>query len=395
MVGDYYDSVRHVSPVSDSFCSVGDGTMKDISRKRRELRRAKLLGRAKPAGDTVCDMGLRSKRWKCADGGSGGPMLIPDYDVDLGGAPVSTSHAHGAVAVIGRRRAMEDAVAVELDFLTRGGITYDFFGVYDGHGGCGVAQSCRETLHKLVAKAVEEGGGEEIDWRKVMDAGFREMDEMVNEDVSAAAMVGSTAVVAVLGQEELVVAHCGDSRAVISRGGVVIQLSDDHKPDRADELERIVGSGGKVIDWNGQRVMGVLATSRSIGDGCLKPFVTQEPEVKVVDRTDSDEFLILASDGLWDVVSNDLACQLARKCLNGRIKRISSQNSVVQHEMELDQVIGEVDGKNHAVLAATLLVELAVARGSRDNISVVVVDLRHSKSGRVDKFLGNRSRVST
>ncbi|XP_073130622.1 protein phosphatase 2C 51-like [Henckelia pumila] len=402
-----FDSARHGStpapesffPRKNVFSGGGDDvvTMKDVSRKRRELRRVKLLGRAKPAEDPVispdCDVGLRNKRWKCADAASGEAKLIPEAlvdrlprnDVALGGESTLSigvqCRTHGCVSVIGRRRAMEDAVAVELGFLTRGERTYDFFGVYDGHGGFRVAQSCRETLHKLVARIVEEQGGEEIDWGKVMEAGFREMDEEVNKNGAAVAMVGSTAVVAVVGEEEVVVAHCGDSRAVISRGGVAVQLSEDHKPDRPDELERIVGCGGKVIDWNGQRVLGVLATSRSFGDRCLKPFVTPEPEVKVVNITDFDEFLILASDGLWDVVSNDLACHVVRKCLDGRLKRSSSHVSVVQQDIELDQV-DETEKENPAVVAATMLVELAMARGSRDNISAIVVDLRHSKSGR-------------
>ncbi|XP_073305123.1 protein phosphatase 2C 51-like [Primulina huaijiensis] len=407
-----FDSVRHGSPVPESF-SLGkneitggeDETMKDICRKRRELRRVKLLGRAKPAGDTVispdCDVGFRNKRWKCADTGVLEALVggTAKKDVTSGGASTLsggfTCHTHGSVSVIGRRRAMEDAVAVELGFLTRGSKTYDFFGVFDGHGGFRVAQSCRETLHKLVAKIVEERGGTEIDWEKVMEAGFREMDEEVNKNGAAVAMVGSTAVVAVVGEEEVVVAHCGDSRAVISRGGVAVQLSNDHKPDRPDELERIVNCGGKVIDWNGQRVLGVLATSRSIGDKCLKPFVTPEPEVKVVDITDLDEFLILASDGLWDVVSNDLACRVVRKCLNGRIKR-TSHVSVVQQDTELEQVDDKGKAENQVVVAAAnVLVELAMARGSRDNVSVIVVDLRHSKSGRVRSFSDRRNQVTT
>lgn len=115
--------------------------------------------------------------------------------------------------------------------------------------------------------------------------------------------------------------------------------------------------------------------------------MTPEPEVKVVNISDLDEFLILASDGLWDVVSNDLACQVVRKCLNGRIKRIS-HDSVVQQDIELEQV-DMAKGEDHVVAAADVLVELALARGSRDNVSVIVVDLRHSKSGRVHSFSGS------
>ncbi|EYU37393.1 hypothetical protein MIMGU_mgv1a023042mg, partial [Erythranthe guttata] len=69
--------------------------------------------------------------------------------------------------------------------------------------------------------------------------------------------------VVLVGEEEIVVAHCGDSRVVLSRGGVAVPISIDHKPDREDEKERIEAAGGQVINYNGWRVQGVLATSRS------------------------------------------------------------------------------------------------------------------------------------
>lgn len=81
-------------------------------------------------------------------------------------------------------------------------------------------------------------------------------------------------------------------------------------------------------------------------------------------RTDDDEFLILGSDGLWDVVSNEIACNIVRRCLGGNMKRIS--------------LVAEND--SHVAEAAAVLAELAVARGSKDNISVIVVDLRKSNS---------------
>jgi protein phosphatase 2C len=100
------------------------------------------------------------------------------------------------------------------------------------------------------------------------------------------------------------------------------------------------------------------------GDYYLKPYVIAEPEVTIMERTDKDEFLILASDGLWDVVSNDVACKIARNCLSGRAASKYPES---------------VSGST-AADAAALLVELAISRGSKDNISVVVVELRRLKS---------------
>ncbi|XP_050221758.1 probable protein phosphatase 2C 8 [Mercurialis annua] len=277
----------------------------------------------------------------------------------------TTRISYGSVSVIGRRREMEDAVRVELGF-TKGkrGENFDFFGVYDGHGGARVAEACKERLHRVLAEEMinnERNGNTMTEWEKVMEECFERMDEEVKRE----RMIGSTAVVAVVGENEMVVANCGDSRAVLCRGGVAVPLSIDHKPDREDELERVEAAGGRIINWNGHRILGVLATSRSIGDEYMKPFVISKPEVTVQKRTENDEFMILASDGLWDVVSNEVACQIARKCLNGRMRRKSQQ-------------VIEIDGR--AAEAAAILVELAIARGSKDNISVIVVDLQSHSS---------------
>jgi protein phosphatase 2C len=70
--------------------------------------------------------------------------------------------------------------------------------------------------------------------------------------------------------------------------------------------ERVEKAGGQVLFWNGHRVMGVLAMSRAIGDHGLRPYVISEPEVSVVSRTEDDEFLLLSSDGLWDVMNNQV-----------------------------------------------------------------------------------------
>lgn len=88
--------------------------------------------------------------------------------------------------------------------------------------------------------------------------------------------------------------------------------------------------------------------------------MTQEPEVRVIERTHLDEFLILASDGLWDVLSNERACQVVRRCLEGQVGR------------RPEQQVGEENG---AAEAASLLARMAVAQGSSDNISVIVVGL--------------------
>ncbi|OIW17069.1 hypothetical protein TanjilG_15652 [Lupinus angustifolius] len=272
--------------------------------------------------------------------------------------------SYGTMSVTGNRKEMEDAVSVEIGFVSKERRNCDFFAVYDGHGGAQVAEVCRERLHRLVAEGVERYGrrsGNEVewDWEDVMEGCFGKMDREVG-DVEAVRTVGTTAIVAVVAEEEIVVANCGDSRAVMGRGGEALDLSCDHKPDRPDELMRIEEAGGRVINWNGHRVLGVLATSRSIGDQYLQPYVISKPEVTVTKRTSKDEFLILASDGLWDVISSDFACKVVRKCLNSQSRQVSDG----------------VGNQSRAAKAAALLVKIALAKGSRDNTSVIVIELR-------------------
>lgn len=293
----------------------------------------------------------------------------------------------GVASICGRRRDMEDFVSIHpcLCSKVKGDVSeFHYFAVYDGHGCCHVAKRCKERLHELVK---EELGGKEVvesvEWKEAMEKSFGRMDEEVitcKETVMKAAgcrcllpspesdAVGSTAVVALVTPHKIVVANCGDSRAVLARNGKIIPLSVDHKPDRPDELSRIQAAGGRVIYWDGARVLGVLAMSRAIGDSYLKPYVISQPEVTIIDRTEEDECLILASDGLWDMVSNQSACCVARMCLDGKVARMMppGKNSGKVGECE-DQACAE---------ASLLLTKLALVRKSSDNVSVVVINLR-------------------
>ncbi|XP_015575533.3 probable protein phosphatase 2C 24 [Ricinus communis] len=333
-------------------------------------------------------------------------ILIPSKALNLILAPPPAADVidadlypkYGVASVCGRRRDMEDAVATYPFFFQKDeefDTQLHYFGVYDGHGCSHVAARCRERLHELVREEVAAGTEE---WKSVMERSFCKMDEEViewTEGVVGVAncrcemqtpecdAVGSTAVVAIVTPDKIIVANCGDSRAVLSRNGKPVPLSNDHKPDRPDELNRIQAAGGRVIYWDGPRVLGVLAMSRAIGDNYLKPYVSCEPEVTITERTPEDDCLILASDGLWDVVSNDTACGVARMCLRG--KRLVQQQQCFSPENDglamgrsggaATSGCGEMSDKACSD-ASMLLTKLALARRSTDNVSVVVVDLR-------------------
>ncbi|MQL77489.1 hypothetical protein Taro_009861 [Colocasia esculenta] len=350
----------------------------------------------------------------------------------------------GSVSLAGRSREMEDAVSLHPGFFSPGAdgaSPLHFFAVFDGHGGTHVSELCKERMHIFLAEELqqvesEHGGGRfTVDvLSAVMTRCFRRMDELAlaacacgsvgeppcgcDQAGLSSQIVGSTAVVVVVDGDRVLVANCGDSRAVLSRGGRAVPLSSDHKPDRPDELARIEAAGGRVIFVNGARVLGILAMSRALGvpkKGCasesneqlciafiacyvvmalgsefvalqrynlsrdkyLKPVVIAEPEISITERTPEDEFLIIASDGLWDVLSNELACDVARRCLQDGSQHANAVGLDVVEGSGGDAAIEQQEApESYCSVAATLLTRLALGRNSRDNISVIVVDLR-------------------
>ncbi|XAR57600.1 Phosphoprotein phosphatase [Bertholletia excelsa] len=311
----------------------------------------------------------------------------------------------GSTSLCGRRPEMEDALATVPHFLKipiqmligdkvvdgtnrcLSHLTAHFFGVYDGHGGSQVANYCRDRLHSALAEELEivisglsDGNVKyncQEQWKKAFTNCFLKIDAEVGGNAAlepvAPETVGSTAVVAIICSSHIIVANCGDSRAVLCRGKEPLALSLDHKPNREDEYARIEASGGKVIQWYGHRVFGVLAMSRSIGDRYLKPWIIPNPEVMFIPRTKDDECLILASDGLWDVMTNEEVCDLARR----RILLWYKKNGVTTLPL------GRGEGIDPAAQAAAeCLSHQALQKGSKDNITVIVVDLKAQRKVR-------------
>ncbi|KAF3321832.1 putative protein phosphatase 2C 51 [Carex littledalei] len=288
----------------------------------------------------------------------------------------------GAAATSGRMAEMEDAHAVAPEFLDiscggAGGCAASslsepgevaqlrFFGVYDGHGGSQVAQYCASRMHEAVKEEWESGNGNNEEswqrrWEGTFERGFERVDDELISNCVAPDVVGSTAVVAVVSGCQIICANCGDSRAVLCQRGQAVPLTIDHKPDREDELARIEGCGGKVVNWGGPRVQAILAMSRAVGDRYLRPWVIAVPEVTFHPRSEDDDCLILASDGLWDVVSNEEACEIAYRLL-----RRHRRNGLIGDGTQIP-----------AQAVAESLLNLALRKQSSDNISVVVVDLK-------------------
>lgn len=178
-----------------------------------------------------------------------------------------------------------------------------WFSVYDGHGGAVVAKHASMYLHKFIVRRPEFPE----DIPEALRQGFIEYDSAMYHKEK---MAGSTAVTVLIRDNKLYCANAGDSRGIASRKGQLIALSNDHKPNNPEEMERIYNAGGWV-EFN--RVNGNLALSRALGDYLFKrnetfppekQIVTALPEVKTFDIDEDWEFMVLACDGIWDVLTN-------------------------------------------------------------------------------------------
>ncbi|KAL0710315.1 hypothetical protein Bca4012_017293 [Brassica carinata] len=244
----------------------------------------------------------------------------------------------------GKRSTMEDFYDVKAFKME--GQTVCMFGIFDGHGGSRAAEYLKKHLFSNLMTHPQFLTDTKLalsETYKQTDVAFLESEKDTYRDD------GSTASAAVLVGKHLYVANVGDSRTIVSKAGKAIALSDDHKPNRSDERKRIESAGG-VIMWAGTwRVGGVLAMSRAFGNRMLKQFVVAEPEIQDLEIDHEAEFLVLASDGLWDVVPNEDAVSLAQ----------------IEEE---------------PVAAARKLTDTAFTRGSADNITCIVVKFHHDKT---------------
>eukprot|EP00128_Syssomonas_multiformis_P018928 Colp12_sorted_trinity150504_noHs@35541 len=254
----------------------------------------------------------------------------------------------------GWRINMEDAHCMHIDH--KADPEAMLFGVFDGHGGASVALYAGEKIgDKLFSDAHYQKG----EYEAALKSTFLGIDSDILNDATFREPSGATAVVALVKDGKIYCANAGDSRCVVSCDGLAVPLSYDHKPMNESEYKRIFAAGG-FVDFG--RVNGNLALSRAIGDFEFKnnsklkaeeQIVTANPDIIVKKITNEEEFIILACDGIWDVMSNQDAVSFVRK-------RISQQ-------VELEKIAEEL-------MDACLAPENRFAGGvGCDNMTVLIV----------------------
>jgi len=265
--------------------------------------------------------------------------------------------AAGVAAVQGRRPYMEDRHIISVwDGDINADDATNIYAVFDGHGG----KKCSTMLAKLAEKYLKEHPTFATDIEKCCFETFARLDEAI---LSKSWQDGSTGCVVLVRKGSFWCANTGDSRAVIFHNGKAKPLSKDHKPNNPAEKRRIIKGGGTVDFVLGvYRVNGCLAVARAFGDAPLKPFgLTSMPDVVKYRRTPHEEFIIIASDGLFDVMSNEEACRFVKRNLNNLANRASALGgSTLVTEQTLTTV-------------ANKLVQFALKKGSLDNITAIIV----------------------
>ncbi|KAI9178143.1 hypothetical protein LWI28_023218 [Acer negundo] len=197
------------------------------------------------------------------------------------------------------------------------------FAIFDGHLGHDVANYLQTHLFDNILK-------EHDFWTETESAirrAYRTTDAEILEKAFDLGKGGSTAVTAILiNGQKLIVGNVGDSRAVLCKNGVAKQLSVDHEPSKEKKL--IESRGGFVSNLPGDvpRVDGQLAVARAFGDKSLKIHLSSDPDVTAETIDDNAEFIILASDGIWKVMSNQQAVD--------SIKHIKDAQSAAKHLIE-------------------------------------------------------------
>ncbi|EPS68638.1 hypothetical protein M569_06125 [Genlisea aurea] len=256
----------------------------------------------------------------------------------------------GSFSTCGRRETMEDTHFMISDFHDN--VEFHLFGIFDGHRGSAAAEFSAGALPGFLRsltsmrfpyQALKEAFIQmDIAFRSEL-ASLRKFKGLIKKDWHP----GCTAVSALVVKNKLFVANAGDCRTVLCRAENPIALSRDHVASSLEERERVRSAGGEV-KWQVDTWRigpAALQVTRSIGDDDLKPFVTAEPEITETELTEEDEYMVMASDGLWDRLSD-------RDVIN-----------IVK------------DTVKEPGMCSKRLVTEAIGRGSDDNVTVIVVFL--------------------
>lgn len=276
--------------------------------------------------------------------------------------------SYGVCEMQGWRLNMEDATINNLDFESDAAL----FGVFDGHGGKEASSVVKSNYERILKDSEYYSSG---DYEKALYDSFLKTDEFLGSSVGKEQMKqvalanpesksplmklltggedakspddrseesfmldskGCTANVVLIKGNDVYCANAGDSRCVLASEGKAINLSEDHKPDNEIERTRIINAGSEIVEG---RVDGNLNLSRSLGDlrhkqkPGLKPeeqAITCAPDLKKVTIKPTDDFIVMACDGIWEQKSSQEIVDFIYE----RIKKTTKLSKIIEELFE-------------------------------------------------------------
>ena len=228
-----------------------------------------------------------------------------------------------------------------------------YFAVFDGHGGDKVAKYAKDNFHKHILSKLTNIQTKPTSIPQVLKSSFEEFDIEINKQLKQQDTVGSTAsIVYIIKQNKQTpsTAYCanvGDSKCyLLSADSTVEQISSDHNCKQPDEVTRVKQAGGCIFQ---NRVFGTLMLTRSLGDKEMKKYgVSAVPSIKSIELQPQHKYIVLASDGIWDLVPQETL-------------------SDIYKELNVNEINSEI--------LCMKLVEYALDNGSTDNISCIVIEI--------------------
>jgi len=237
----------------------------------------------------------------------------------------------GFGAMQGCRHSMEDYHKHLIPFDSQSWNDWSFFAIFDGHAGMGTARYAADHLDKKLLDTFDHNNKmSDTQLHSAIKEAFVELDKDVRIVVKDHS--GCVCIACLISPKEIYLINMGDSRAIIiSNDGQVLAYTEDHKPDDPNEQKRIHEAGGTITKIPGDdilRVEGQLATTRVLGDFSLnKNLVPPIPDIVTYSRKSSAAFIILASDGIWDVMTNEQVASFVSQQISTKttLENITSQ----------------------------------------------------------------------
>ena len=236
------------------------------------------------------------------------------------------------------RKEMEDKSCIKINIIEKENHKISLFAIFDGHGGKLVSEYLYNNYEKTLISILEKNN---YNIEKSIKESFKEIDNNL-EKIPNTKTIGSTATIILIDNNILYCANVGDSESYYISKDKIIKLTNLHNCKNKNEVERVINSKGLIF---GNRVFGMLNLTRSIGDFDFKIYgVINEPFIYKVNLIENySKYVILGSDGVWDVIND---------------------SDLIQIEKKYGSLCKNFCNK---------IVEEAINKGSQDNISCIVI----------------------